>query len=277
MSAPLAATVDGHVVDPAAAALPATERGYAYGDGLFETIPAPAGRPFEAERHLARLRASAAALGLPVPAAGALEGAIAATLAAAGDAAGVVRVTWSRGAGGRGFAPGGDTGPPRLVVTAWPAPAASDGVRALSVRGVTPGELARHKTLSAIHYVVAAQRARAAGADEALLVDARGRVLETAGANVFAVVSGRVLTPPASLPLFAGIGRSRVLEALGTGGAEGVLEQAFDLAALARADEAFLASAVRGVVPLLAVDGHAIGPGAPGPRTSSLTRAARRA
>lgn len=274
MRAPLALTLDGRAADPEAPALPPTERGYTYGDGLFETIPAPGGRAFEPARHFARLRASAEALGLPVPPLDVLEGALAATLAVAGVDAGVVRVTWSRGAGGRGFAPGPDSGPPRLVVAAYPAPlrpAAGQGVRAVSVRGVTPGELARHKTLSAIHYVVAAQRARAAGADEALLVDPRGRVLETAGANVFAVIGGRVHTPPAALPLFAGIGRARAIEALATRHPGAFLEQAFDLAALARADEAFLASAVRGIVPLLAVDGRAIGPGSPGPLTTSLT------
>lgn len=274
MSAPLALTLDGRLVDPDAPALPPTERGFTYGDGLFETIPAPGGRAFEPARHFARLRTSAEALGLPVPPLDALEAALATTLEAAGAAAGVVRVTWSRGRGERGFAPGADSGPPRLVVAAHPpppVPAAGQGVRALSVRGVTPGELARHKTLSAIHYVVAAQRARDAGADEALLVDPRGRVLETAGANLFAVVAGRVLTPPAALPLLAGIGRARVLEALAVRHAPGVLEQAFDLTALGRAEEAFLASAVRGIVPLVAVDGRAIGAGVPGPLTTSLT------
>jgi branched-chain amino acid aminotransferase len=269
---PLALTLDGQLVSPTAPALPPLERGYTCGDGLFETIPAPGGRPYEADRHWARLAASATALGLPVPPGDALARALEATLAAAGDATRVVRLTWSRGTGGRGYASGA-AGPPRLVVSAWPLPglAAAGGVRAVSVRGVTPGELARHKTLSAIHYVVAADRARAAGADEALLVDPRGRVLESAGANVFAVLGGRVVTPPASLPLFAGIGRARALQAIAERGEGPALEQAFDLAALARAAEAFLVSALRGVVPLVSIDGQPIGGGAPGALTSRLT------
>ena len=92
---------------------------------------------------------------------------------------------------------------------------------------------------------------------------------------MFAVIGGRVVTPPPSLPLFAGLGRARVLEALAGGAGraskESALEQAIDLVALTRADEAFLASAVRGVVPLVAVDGRPIGTGAPGPVTTSLT------
>jgi branched-chain amino acid aminotransferase len=270
---PLALTLDGRPVDPDAPAFPPLERGYAYGDGLFETIPAPGGEAWRPGDHFERLRRSAAALGLPVPEAGTLERALEATLALAGGSAGVVRVTWSRGSGARGYAPD-PAGPPRLLAGAWPATAAARdprGVHAVSIRGVTPGELAAHKTLSAIHYVVAAARARAAGADEALLVDPRGRVLESAGANVFAVLGGRLVTPPDSLPLFPGLGRARVLAALAGGAGPPALEQAFDLAALSRADEAFLVSAVRGIVPLLAVDGRPVGDGAPGPRTAALT------
>jgi len=268
---PLALTLDGHPVDAGAPAFPPLERGFSYGDGLFETIPAPGGKADRPDDHFARLRRSADALGLPVPNAGALEGALEATLAAAGASAGLVRVSWSRGAGTRGYAPG-TAGPPRLLVEAWPAPTRSpQGVRAVSVRGVAPGELAAHKTLSAIHYVVAAARARAAGADEALLVDPRGRVLESAGANVFAVLGGRLVTPSATLPLFPGLGRARLLEQIAKSTGQPALEQAFDLAALARADEAFLVSAVRGIVPLVAVDGRPVGDGTPGPKTTLLT------
>ena len=105
MNRPLAVTVDGRAHDPDAPALSPLERGFAYGDGLFETIPAPAGHAFEPERHFARLRASADVLGLPVPPLERLERALEATLAAAAAAAGgataeVVRITWSRGTGG---------------------------------------------------------------------------------------------------------------------------------------------------------------------------------
>jgi len=276
--APLAITLDGRAVALDAPALPPTERGYTYGDGLFETIPVRGGRPFEAERHLARMIASAQVLGLPVPEATAVERAIAATLHDAGATAGVVRITWSRGSGGRGYAPplAGEGGAPRLLVVAYPPPpppagGPESGLHLASVRGVTPGDLAAHKTLSAIHYVVAADRARAAGADDALLIDARGRILETTVANVFTVIAGRVVTPPATLPLLAGIGRARVMAALAARGAgSAAAEQAFDLAALFRASEAFAASAVRGVVPIVAVDGRAIGAGLPGPTSRSL-------
>ncbi len=268
LSTPLAITLDGRAVAPDAPALPPTERGYTYGDGLFETIPVIAGRPLEPERHVARLVASARALGLPIPDATILERAIESTLHDAGPDVGIVRVTWSRGGGGRGYAPplSGEGATPRLVVAAYPAPPSTPGagLHLSSVRGVTPGELAGHKTLSAIHYVIAADRARAAGGDDALLIDARGRVLETTVANVFAVLAGRVTTAPSTLPLFPGIGRTRAIAA------SSAAEMPFDLAALSRSDEAFTVSAVRGVVPIVSVDGREIGTGTAGPLTLRL-------
>ena len=185
--APLAITLDGRALAPDAPALPVTERGYAYGDGLFETIPVAQRPRLRARRaHLARLVASARALGLPVPDATVLERAIEATLHDAGPrrrrrARDLVarrrRPRLRPAAAGRGRrAPAGRRGVPG-------APAAG-GEEACASRACAASRRASssvHKTLSAIHYVVAADRARAAGADDALLVDARGRVLETTG------------------------------------------------------------------------------------------------
>jgi len=254
MSAPLAVTVDGRLVPADAPALPPTERGYLVGDGLFETLKVESGKPVEAEAHLARLLASCAALAFPAPDRDALDRALKATLDGAGPAAGVLRITWSRGSGARGWAPPlAPDAHPRLVVMAFPAPAPIAALRLISVRGLDPGALHAHKTLSGMHYVVAADRARAAGGDDALLVDARGRVLETTAMNVFAVLNGQRVTPPATLPLFPGLGRARELARTGA------LERPFDLAALAHADEAYAVSALRGMVPIASVDGRAIG------------------
>jgi branched-subunit amino acid aminotransferase/4-amino-4-deoxychorismate lyase len=273
MSDVLALWLNGAIVPADRPAFLPLERGLAYGDGLFETLAVIDGRALAAPEHFARLDASGRALGFPVPESGALAAAVAACLAAAGPRAGALRIVVTRGPGtGRGYAPLPADGPVQLLVAAYPAPSnlekqRAGGVRAAAVRGVAPGELARHKTLAAMHYVVALQRARAAGADEALLLDPRGRVLETAGANVFLVSQGRALTPPASMPLFAGLARARTLEWLGTGrSAEG----AFDTAALARAEEAFLTGSIRGIVPLVSLDGRAIGGGTPGPITREL-------
>jgi branched-chain amino acid aminotransferase len=278
MTAPLALWVDGTLADAAAPSFSPLERALTYGDGLFESLSVAGGRALDLDAHVARLAASSAALGLALPDATAIFAGVAACIAAAGAPCAAVRVTWTRGiAAGRGFARLDDDGPPRLLVAAFAARADATerrerGVGAASIEGCEPGDLAAHKTISALPYVVAATRARAAGSEEAILVDERGRVLEAAGANVFVVLDAVVLTPPASLPLLAGLTRARVLQSLGA--REGI-ERAFDVGSVVRAEEAFLTNAVEGIVPLVSIDGRAIGGGTPGPRTRALQDAER--
>jgi branched-chain amino acid aminotransferase len=278
VTAPLALWIDGAIADAATPAFAPLERALTYGDGLFESLAVAGGRALDLGAHVARLAASSQALGFAAPDAAAIAAGVTACIAAAGGSCAAVRVTWTRGAaGGRGYARRDDDGPPRLVVAAVAARADAGerrdrGVTAASVEGTAPGDLTAHKSVSALSYVVAATRARAAGSDEALLLDARGRVLEAAGANVFIVLEGMVLTPPASLPLLPGLTRARVLADLGTRAA---IERAFDLGSVVRAEEAFLTNAVEGIVPLVTIDGRAIAGGTPGPRTRALQDAER--
>jgi branched-subunit amino acid aminotransferase/4-amino-4-deoxychorismate lyase len=132
---PLALVLDGALISVDAPAFPPTERGLLYGDGLFETFAASAGRALDADRHFARLRRSCAALGFPEPVA--WDDALALCLEAAGKDARALRVTWTRGqASARNYAPTAADGPPRLLVAAYPAPPdRTSGVRAALVRG----------------------------------------------------------------------------------------------------------------------------------------------
>ena len=268
---PLALVLDGAPVPADAPAFSPLERGLLYGDGLFETIAVHAGVALDAAAHRARLEASCRALGFPLPPDWSEP--IARCLEASGGRAGVVRVTWTRGAASaRGYAPSPEDGPGRLLVAAFEPPPPVDGVRAASVRGLCAGDLARHKTTSALARVVALGRAREAGAREAILLDDAGRVLEASSSNVFAVRNGEVVTPPKTRPLLPGLARARALA--WTGGREADLS----VEDLAGADEAFLTNAVVGAVALLAIDGHALGE--PGPVTRDVIardRAWRRA
>jgi len=265
--------IDGVVVPPETPMFTGLERGLLYGDGLFESIAVHGNRPLEPQRHYDRMAASAVELGLPVPSLELWNRSIAACLAALTDEmADALRVTWTRGtASERGYAPSLSDGPPRLLVAAHTSgdtarARTEHGVSASAIRGLTPGDLARHKTLSALTWVVAAARARAAGVDDALLIASDGSVLEAAGSNVFLVRAGVAATPPATRPILQGIARARVLDWLGDRGAEAD----FTPGRLADADEAFVTNAVRGIVPLVRVDGHAIGSGRPGPLTREL-------
>ena len=269
-----ALVLDGALIPPDAPAYPPLERGLLYGDGLFESIPVHEQHPLDLDRHFGRMTASCTALSFPVPPRGAWDDSIALCLASSGEGVDSIRVTWSRGqATSRRFVPDPGDGPPRMLVAAYGLPAGradrlARGVSAACIHGLTPGELARHKTLSAMTYVVAQSRARAQGADEALLVDDRDRVLESAGANVFVVREGRAFTPLAARPILAGIARERVQEWLG----KRAQEVDFGPRDVAHAHEAFLTNAVSGVTPLVRVDGQAVGSDAPGPLTRELQK-----
>jgi branched-subunit amino acid aminotransferase/4-amino-4-deoxychorismate lyase len=259
VSAPLAVVLDGRPVPSDQPAFTPTERGLLYGDGLFETFAVRDGVPVDADRHFARLRESCRALGFPEP--HSWDGALALCLDAAGPGSRALRVTWTRGAASaRSYLPTSLDGPPRMLVAAYGAPAdRAAGVRAALVRDLAAGELARHKTTSALYRVVALTRAREHGAEEALLLDFDGALLEASVANVFVVFGERVVTPPLARPILPGLTRADVIAR------HGVEERDVSTEELARADEVVLTSSLQPAVPVLAIDGQPVGDGRPGP------------
>jgi branched-chain amino acid aminotransferase len=264
VSGPLAVVLDGEIIPFDQPAFMPTERGLLYGDGLFETFAALNSRPLDAERHFARLKRSCEELGFPEPPR--WDGALALCLDAAGPDARALRVTWTRGpASARSYLPTSADGPPCMLVAAYgPPPDRSAGVRAALVRGLAAGELARHKTTSALYRVVALTRARAEGAEEALLLDHDDAVLEASVANVFVSLGGRLFTPPRSRPILPGLTRADIVDQFA---AE---ERDLTPVDLARADEIFLTSSLSRAIPLLAIDGRPVGSGRPGPFTERV-------
>jgi branched-chain amino acid aminotransferase len=264
--------VNGALVPPGEPVLAPDDRGFTLGDGLFETMRAYGGRVFRLRAHLERLRASADRLGIPVPPD--LEDAVRATVAASGLDSAAVRLTVSRGVGGVGLAPP-EPARPTVVITARPyAPAErwySDGLRTVFARG----RLSEHaltagmKRLGYLDQVAAQAEARAAGADEALFLDTAGHLAEGAASNVFLVVGGALWTPPLSCGVLPGITRGVVLELAAASGIP-VREEPVPPGALRDADEAFLTSSLRALVPVVAIGGDPIGSGRPGPLTLRL-------
>lgn len=255
------------------------DRGFLYGDGLFETLRAYAGKPFLLEEHLARLEEGAKHLDLPAPSHAevrrAVEAVLKANLAPGEDAR--VRITLTRGA-----APG-DLWPaqaqPTLLVTAQPvalppglhergAPAIVSAQRVLS-------GAPRVKSTSFQAHVLAKGEARRAGAWEALLLNERGEVAEGATSNVFALLDGALVTPPVSAGALPGLTRGVVLRLAQPALCLDAREAPLSVASLADAKEAFLTSSVAEVVPLVRVDGRALGDGFPGPVTRAVMQAYR--
>ncbi len=194
----------------------AQDRGFTLGDGIFETIAVRAGLPLCLDRHLARLRDGAAVLGLTLAYDDrVLTAAMAAVLAGQGLGEGSVRLTVTRGPAPRGLLPPAEPHP-TMLITAAPAAARVSPAR-LVVATVTRrnehSPLARIKSLNALDNILARQEAAQRDADDAILLNTRGRVAETTVANLFAVIDGALVTPPVADGALPGITRHRVLAA----------------------------------------------------------------
>lgn len=257
--------LDGELVDAAEASVSVFDHGLTVGDGVFETLRAYASRPFAARRHLERLQASAAGLGLSLPPVHTLRRAMDDVLAANGLADAALRITVTGGAGPLGTARGA-AGPTVVVVAAglvpWPPTAA---VAVVPWPRNERGAMAGLKTISYGENVIALRWAVDRGADEAVFANLAGNLCEGTATNVFVGADGELATPPLSSGCLAGVTRSLVVEACG------VVERDLSPADLLNADEAFLTSTTREVQPIGAVDGKALS-AAPGPMTKEASR-----
>lgn len=233
----------------------ATDRGLAFGDGVFRTLRVRAGSPLNWDRHVERLREDCRALALAMPDATTLREEVARV--APGDA--VAKIIVTRGSGGRGYAPAADARPTR-VVAAFPLPEglearARDGVRvrrcalALSEQP----RIAGAKTLNRLENVLARAEWDDPSIAEGLLADRDGRLVEGTMSNVFLVRGDRVATPALTRCGVAGAQRARVLALLE---AEGVACEVRDIAfdELSNADEVFLTNSLIGAWPVIAMD-----------------------
>jgi branched-chain amino acid aminotransferase len=242
------ASVDGAIMLASAATIPATDDGLLRGDGAFEVIRVYDGRPFAFEDHLRRLETSALNLRLPVD----LEviRADANRLlahAGAGRDHELLRIVVTRGG--------------RRVLLTERLPQHPEHFRLASVTYSPTRVLDGVKSLSYAANMLASRLARERGYDEALLVTPHGRVLEGPTSSIFWVQGETILTPPLQEHILASITRRIVIEQVGA------IERACTLEELLGADEAFLASTVREVHPVSAIDERSFD--APGPVTAT--------
>jgi len=273
--------LDGRVVPAEQAKIPASDRGFLYGDGVFETMRARGGRVFRLEAHVERLRHGLRVLGIELERDDEeLRGAIAETLEANGLQEAAVRLTVTRGSGGTRLDTEGCDRPTLLIratpFAGYPEELYQRGFSAITVKGVVNrhSPLCGVKSLNRLEHILARRRAREAGVDEALLADAEGLVIEAAASNVFAVRGEAVYTPPLEAGALPGITRACVLELLAERGVE-VIEEPLPLAdgSAAEFHEAFLTNSLMGVMALTRGDGVAVGAGEPGAVTADVRRA----
>jgi 4-amino-4-deoxychorismate lyase len=276
---PLALAVLGHgLVDPSRPWLRADDEAVLRGRAAFETLRVYGGRPFRLAEHLDRLARSAEVLELDEPDAPGLEGLVGEALGDLGAVDAVLRLVWTPGAGH------GPTG--FALVT--PLPEGADAMRASGIelatlqlaigttaRQASPWLLAGVKSTSYAVNMAAQHEARKRGADDALFLSLEGIALECPTSNVWFVEEGVLHTPGLDLGILAGVTRDTLLAAAADARMD-VEEGAYPRSRLAAAAEVFTSSSVREVMPVVRMDGAAVGDGRPGPVAAAMQAALRR-
>jgi branched-chain amino acid aminotransferase len=248
----LLACVDGELLEPAQALIPVADEGLLRGDGVFEVVRLYAGRPFALDQHMDRMVLSAENLRLPLDRL-AVEADVARLLESARPGDGLVRCLMTRGG--------------RRVALLEALPELPETMSLGSVTYAPTRVLDGVKSLSYAANMLASRLAQERGFDEALLVTPHGRVLEGTTSSFFWVRDGELLTPPLDEHLLDSITRRLVMRVTSAREAPTTLED------LDAAEEAFLASSVREVMPVRQIDSRELE--LDGPVTTSTATAVR--
>ena len=252
------------------------DHGFLYGYGLFETMRAYNGCIFRLDRHLARLHRSAETLRMASELASFdLQRACYDTLEANKLAEARLRLTVSAGEGD--MTPNPDTCSRITVFIAvrrlasLPPESHEKGFKAIlsSLRRNSQSPLSRLKSTCYLENVLARQEARAAGADEALILNERGFLAEGSTSNIFLMKGETLATPSVQSGALPGITREAILELAQSLRIE-VVEREVKPDELAEAEEAFLTNSIVEIMPLTRFGDKSIGPGMPGPVTRQL-------
>jgi aminodeoxychorismate lyase len=255
--------LNGNFMPEADAVVPLSDRGFLLGDGLFETMRVAGGRPFRFAQHLERLSRGADFLKIKLPFTPKEIQKFAAQLIEKNELAeAVLRVTLTRGAGGRGYSTRG-ADKPMLALTLHPLPPASTdeplywSLITSSFRIPAGDLLASFKTTSKILNVLARAEAEDRGADEALLLNTNGEVAESAGGNIFWVYQEKICTVPTGRGVLPGITRAVVLEICQSLGLE-TNKRVIKPEHLRNAQGIFITQSALGIVPVGSFDGEAV-------------------
>lgn len=276
--------VNGRISSGTSAVVSVFDHGFLFGAGIYETLRTYHRAPFLLDRHLRRLRASADAIGLSVPLGdGQFAARIDETMAAAEEAGeSYVRLVVTRGVGALSYDPA-VCPEPTVVVIVMPHVELPPALRAEGIQVTVSSVIRNHpraldpriKSNNLLNNALAMQEALRRGAGEALMRNHRGELSECAQSNFFLVRRGEALTPPLESGLLEGVTRNFLFE-IGHAAGVPVRETVLRDADLGTADEAFVTSSTREVLPVTAIDGREVGAARPGPVTRALAREYRR-
>jgi branched-chain amino acid aminotransferase len=277
--------VNGKITPARDAVVSVLDHGFLYGEGIYEVVRTYGHKPFLFDRHMDRLRRSAAFLSLPLPLS---DGEFAERIRETADVFFAqpgatddvyVRLLVTRGVGEMNYNPAACASPTVVVIAKPFTPLDADiynhGVRAALVPVLRnhPGSVnPLIKSNNLLNNALAAQEAYRRGAFEGIMRNYRNEISEGSISNIFVVKGGAVVTPPLDAGLLAGITRGFVIE-LGPAAGVDIREATLRDEDLLNADESFLTSSTQEIVPIVQVDDRVIGAGRPGPVTRALQAA----
>jgi D-alanine transaminase len=262
--------LNGQFLPLAEARIPVLDRGFLFGDGIYEVIPVYGGKPLRLEEHLRRLERSLGEIRMASPLTDAEWSSIFSRLiVGTGDQYLYLQVT--RGADSKRdhAIPAGI--PATVFVMCSPITTMpTDGIKAITVEDIRWNRC-DIKAITLLANVLLRQEAIDAGAAEAILVR-DGHVLEGAASNVFIVSHGAIVTPPKGKTILPGITRDLVLELAREAGLA-VEERHFDTEELRNASEIWMTSSIREMLPVIELDGQPVTAGKPGPVWQTMNAA----
>lgn len=278
---PTIVNINGEISPPEKACISIFDHGFLYGDSVYESFRTYGKRVILFDRNLTRLERAAQSISLEIPwSADQLKFEVYRTIdAAANEAESLVRIIVTRGEGDITPDPGNCANPGiMIIVVPLNAPADNlyrDGIAIIFSNLKRDSYIASIKTGNLIHQVLGTQEALSREAMEAIFLTPDGYVSDGTRSNIYFVLGNKVLTPPAEVGIIAGITRSLVLEIASEEDIK-IWEKKFTPFEIRTAEEAFITSTTRGILPVTRIDGNAVGSGNVGPITTRLMTAFRK-
>ena len=274
--------IDGEFLPKAEAKVSVFDHGLLYGDGVFEGIRSYNGRVFKLDEHLERLYDSAKSIMLQIPIPiETMKETVLETLRRNHLTEAYIRLIVTRGVGDLGLDP--DKCPkPSIIIIAdkivlYPQKFYEDGLEIVTAsvrRNYAEAINPRIKSLNYLNNILAKIEGKQAGAEEVLMLNAEGYVVECSGDNIFWIKNEILVTPPVHMGILEGVTRNSVINLARDAGIH-VEERVFTRHDLYIADECFLTGTAAEVIPVVKIDRRAIGDGQPGKITQRLISAFR--
>ena len=274
--------IDGEFLPKAEAKVSVFDHGLLYGDGVFEGIRSYNGRVFKLDEHLERLYDSAKSIMLQVPIPiETMKEKVLETLRLNHLREAYIRLVVTRGVGDLGLDPDKCPNPSIIIIadkiTLYPPKFYEDGLEIVTVsvrRNYAEAINPRIKSLNYLNNILAKIEGKQAGAEEVLMLNAEGYVVECSGDNIFWIKNEVLVTPPVHMGILEGVTRNSVIDLAHEAGMQ-VEERVFTRHDLYIADECFLTGTAAEVIPVVKIDQRAIGDGQPGKVTQKLIAAFR--